>query len=122
MARKAKGSKRKSKTTGEVISEDEEKGKVPRELREKLKRSRAAKGLLQDLETEVRRFVESWDELDREMVREGLVDPDSEDEEIVFVGRQGQMSDMTNSSVARPQREKLLFDSPLDDQAANFGY
>lgn len=98
------------------------KGRVPRELREKLKYSRGAKGLLRDLEVEVRRFVERWEELDRQMVREGSLDPDSEDEEIVFVGRHGQMSDMPSPATERPQREKLLLDSALDDQGASFGY
>jgi hypothetical protein len=36
-------------------------GVVPKELREKLKRSRGAKGLLMDLEGEVRKFVEDYE-------------------------------------------------------------
>jgi hypothetical protein len=43
-------------------------GVVPKELREKLKRSRGAKGLLMDLEGEVRKFVEDW-EADRSSCR-----------------------------------------------------
>ena len=40
---------------------DESAGRVPRELREKLKKARGAKALLQDLEEEVRRFVAAWE-------------------------------------------------------------
>ena len=38
-------------------------GVVPKELREKLKRSRGAKGLLMDLEGEVRKFVADWEDI-----------------------------------------------------------
>ena len=47
-------------------------GVVPKELREKLKRSRGAKGLLMDLEGEVRKFVSEWETSAREAEAEGL--------------------------------------------------
>ena len=115
--------KRKGKSEKKGAAADEAAGKVPRELREKLKRSRGAKGLLQDLEEEVRRFVEKWEEKEAKMEQEGLVDPDSEDDEIVFVGRNGQMNDMRSPrSSGEIEREKLLFRSPVDDHGASFGW
>ncbi|OCL02835.1 hypothetical protein AOQ84DRAFT_348538 [Glonium stellatum] len=101
---------------------DDAAGKVPRELREKLKRSRGAKGLLQALEEEVRRFVEKWEEKEAKLEQEGLIDPDSEDDEIVFVGRNGQMNDMRSPRDSEEiKREKLVFHSPVDDHGASFG-
>jgi len=79
--------------------------RVPKELREKLKRSRAARPLLRDLEAEVRRFVEEWNEKQRRRERAGLGDVDSLDEDgdeaIVFVGRGGAMADMPPSPKAK---------------------
>ena len=102
-------------------------GHVPKELREKLKRAKAAKGLLMDLEEEVRKFVESWEKKQEDMRDEGLHDVDSDEDEIVFVGRHGQMHDLPPSPKAgRKEREllrkeKLVFDSLADDNAAGFG-
>jgi hypothetical protein len=99
-------------------------GKVPKELREKLKRSKAAKGLLQDMETEVRKFVESWDNMHKNLEADGVILPDSDDdEEVVFVGRNGQMHDMPSPRGSEElEREKLVFDSYEEDQGASFGY
>ena len=104
-------------------------GCVPKELREKLKKAKAAKGLLQDLEEEIRKFVKSWDEKDKQLKIEGLHDIDSDDDEIVFVGRGGQMHDMpsptTNKAhnhVTEVERDKLVFGSLANDQGAGFGY
>jgi len=92
-------------------------GVVPKELREKLKRSRGAKGLLMDLEGEVRKFVAEWEEKEREAEADGLpADPDSEDDEIVFVGRNGQMKERE-----RVRRELMLFETPEDDNGGTFG-
>jgi hypothetical protein len=92
-------------------------GVVPKELREKLKRSRGAKGLLMDLEGEVRKFVAEWEEKEREAEAEGIpADPDSEDDEIVFVGRNGQMKERE-----RAKRELMLFETPEDDNGGTFG-
>lgn len=103
---------------------EEEAAKVSKQVKEKLKRARSAKGLLQDLEEEVRQFVSKWEERERRMEKEGLIEPDSEDEEIVFVGRNGQMSDLRSPRLtdADLERNKLVFDSAVDDQAASFGY
>lgn len=104
--------------------EEQAASRVPRELKAKLKKSRGAKGMLQDLEEEVRRFVESWEAKQREMEKEGLIDGDSEDEEIVFVGRNGAMSDerKKEKEEADLRRDKLIYESLVDDHGAAFGY
>jgi len=102
-------------------------GKVPKELREKLKRSKAAKGMLQDLEKEVRHFVEKWEIKCQRMEEYGIIEPDSEEEdEVVFVGRNGEMHDMPSSprnsdELLELEREKLVFDSVEGDHGASFG-
>ena len=96
-------------------------GVVPKELREKLKRSRGAKGLLMDLEGEVRKFVEDWEEKERRAEKDGLpADPDSEDDEIVFVGRNGQTREQTRNE-DRIKRELMLFETPEGDLGGSFG-
>jgi hypothetical protein len=99
--------------------------KVTQELKAKLKKSRGAKGLLQDLEKEVRGFVEEWDQKQKQLEQEGLIDPDSsEDDEIVFVGRQGAMNDERRQEREEKtlRKDKLIFQSLVDDHGASFGY
>lgn len=111
--------------------------RVPRDLRMKLKHARAARGMLQDLEEEVRRFIQNWSERRTLLQKEGLADAplsdDDSEDEVVFVGRNGQMHD----SPARKERfrqmretmnnhgerdgEKMVLESPADDPAAGFG-
>lgn len=132
----------------------ETKIKVAKDLREKLKRARAARGLLQDLEEEIRSFVESWAfeakanpprrqrgaSNPQHQEDDGLVlvdkaedSPDSEDEEIVFVGRKRQatgvsidqdtaMLDKDGGHSHLPRDAKLIVDSPADDRGAAFTY
>ena len=108
--------------------QDETVGRVPKELRDTLKRAKAAKGLLHDLEEEVRKFVKSWEKKQERLHNDGLDDIDSEEEEIVFVGRSGQMHDMPPSPRAKRSmdeeavgKEKLVFDSLANDHRAGFG-
>ncbi|GAB7363004.1 hypothetical protein MBLNU230_g3298t1 [Neophaeotheca triangularis] len=101
--------------------EEAEAAKVARELRTKLKRARGARGLLQDLETEVRGYVEQWEDKERQLEREGLLEADSEDEEIVFVGRNGAMSDEKRKQDEALRKDKLVFESLLDHHGASFG-
>ena len=102
--------------------------KVARDLRAKLKRAQGAKGLLQDLEEEVRGFVVAWEAKQRQLQSEGLIEEtDSEDEEIVFVGRNGAMSDERKALAKEKEEEtlakdKLVFQSLIDDHGASFGY
>lgn len=105
--------------------EDQAASRVPAVLREKLKRSsRNARFLLQDLESEVRAFMEQWEAREKEMQRDGLIlEPDSEDEEIVFVGLNGEMSDERRKQRDEKQlrRDKMVFESFADDRSAAFG-
>ena len=96
---------------------------VPKEVRSKLKHARAAKGLLQGLEEEVRIFLQKWNEKETKSRENGLHDVDSEEEEIVFVGRNGQMHDcpMRDKDFEDLQRDKLVFDGLADDRGASFG-
>ena len=94
---------------------DEGFGLVPRDLRRTLKRSKGAKGLLVELEEEVRRFVMGWEKRqqrkhDKEEQRSPPVTPtrvesregeSDSDEELVFVGRGGTMRDVPASPVTR---------------------
>lgn len=105
-------------------------GKVPKELREKLKKTKAARGLLQDLEEQVRNFVKQWETKHVKPSPTPKADLDSDEEEIVFVGRNGQMHDVPQSPHAvmddfdeeDVKRDKLVFDSLADDHGASFGY
>jgi hypothetical protein len=107
-------------------------GKVPRELRETLKRARGAKGLLQGLEEEVRGFLEMWEERERRTEareNERKEEYDSSDEEIVFIGRDGATSERPskpakNKEDGEPElrMDKLVCDGPVDDRGATFGY
>lgn len=124
---------------------------ISREVRGRLKHARSAKGLLQDLEEDVRSFLVKWNERERRLREEGLHDvplPRSslpirprktedesaiasdtepeEDEEIVFVGRGGTVS---SDSPTRKKREaeenllseKLVFEGLEHDKGAAFG-
>lgn len=115
---------------------DDDRDHIPKELRKKLKYARAARGLLHDLEEDVRGFVQKWNEKQLSLREEGLEDApsssDSEDE-IVFIGKNGQMHD----SPARKERlrrmkeelrsrkedkgEKMVFESFATDRGAVFG-
>jgi hypothetical protein len=99
--------------------------KVTQDLRAKLKRARGAKGLLQDLETEVRGFVEQWEAKQKQLEEDGVIEEtDSEDEEIVFVGRNGTMSDdqKRERQDQKLEKDKLIFQSLVGDHGASFGY
>ncbi|KAI4101451.1 MAG: hypothetical protein L6R37_004926 [Teloschistes peruensis] len=103
--------------------------KVPKELREKLKKTKAAKGLLQDLEEQVRNFIKQWEDKNKKPASASKPELDSDDEEIVFIGRNGQMHDVPQSPHAARddfdeddiRRDKLVFDSSADDHGASFG-
>ena len=123
-ARAGAESKKREAARKHAEARDGSAGRVPKELREKLRRAKAAKGLLKDLEEQVRLFVKNWEDERKDVGEHEL---DSEDEEIVFVGRNGQMNDVPSSpkigleesDAERDQR--LVFDSLADDQGASFG-
>ncbi|RAL13656.1 uncharacterized protein BO97DRAFT_404787 [Aspergillus homomorphus CBS 101889] len=116
-----------------------EKHRVPKELRLKLKHARGARGMLQDLEEDIRQFIQRWSEKQLLLQKEGLADaPQSSDEddsedEVVFVGRNGLMHDspqrkaklqqMREAMSSQNERdgEKMVFESLVDDRGAGFG-
>lgn len=112
------------------------KHRVPKELRSKLKHARAARGMLQDLEDDIRLFIRKWNEKQQYLQSEGLQDApeDDSEDEIVFVGRNGQMHDSPERKQKLKQMrqelslhherdgEKMVFESLVDDRGAAFGY
>lgn len=113
----------------------EQKHRVPKELRTRLKHARGARGMLQGLEEDVRNFVQRWNEKQLMLQQEESQDAsgpeeDSEDE-ILFMGRNGQEQERkprlrkthTNTSSPEDERygEKMVFESMVDDRAAGFG-
>ena len=150
------GGDRATTTTGEA------KIKVAKDLRERLKRARAARGTLRDLEEDIRAFIQEWTSpryggdriAGQEMVEEqpddgelvSLEEEDSlfsEDEEIVYVGRKGQMhggGPIKETHLTSPGHgilttgderdygsgdlptDKLVLDTPADDRNASFRY
>ncbi|OJJ46388.1 hypothetical protein ASPZODRAFT_132482 [Penicilliopsis zonata CBS 506.65] len=132
----------KYKERGCTVSKQTPKGthddqtRISKEVRMKLKHARAARGLLQDLEEEIRRFIQRWNEKqlilrdeEEEEEEEGEADEDSDEDEVVFAGR-GQMQKQTPrpdrvSSSSRHDHEweegkKKVFESHVDDRAAGF--
>ena len=114
----------KARAARKVGSDKEHTGlQIPKEVRAKLKRAKSAKPFLRGLEEEVRAFVQKWHDQHQEAKEEGLHDVDSDEEEIVFVGRTGQMHDSPSRKKMRDQleKEKLVFDGLVDDRGASFG-
>ena len=131
----------------DIQAKDGAQGEVPKALREKLKKAKAAKGMLRDLEEQVRSFVDGWEQRqlsravgprDKGADRKGSLSIDSEDEEIVFIGRNGHMRDVPPSPKfkdsedddsdggefdhRKAERDRLIFESLANDQGASFGY
>lgn len=85
---------------------------------------------MQTFEEQIRVFVVKWQERDVKAVEEGFLDVDSddldsEDEEIVFVGRSGQMKDETTRRERRELEEKvkkelLVFESEEGEDRGKF--
>lgn len=107
---------------------------IPKEVRARLKRARASVGLLQDLEETVRAFVQKWNEREARLREEGLDDvplmsDSEEDDEIVFIGRNGVMHDSPGRKEKQKAEgwddetistEKLIFDGLDNDKGASF--
>ena len=143
-ARKAQGIQHGSTSS----AEEDAAANVPKEVRAKLKRAKAAKGLLQDLEEEVRLFLLKWKTRELNLQEVGLGDApdtskmidsdfdmsDSEKDEVVFIGRNGAMHDSPGRKKRRRNtvvpdepderelgRDKLVFDGLAGDRGAAFG-
>ena len=115
--REAKAKQQKHKAADAV-------GSIPKDLKERLKRSKGAKGLLQDIEEQVRLFVRNWDLKNNGNAHDSIPEPDSEDDEVVFVGRNGSMHDMASphSSIDLAEREALILEGLEDDGGSRFAY
>ena len=135
-ARRADAEQRRARTKQDAhVAEQGAMGQVTKDLRQSLKRARAARGLLQELEEEVRKFAAGWEKKQAERRRAGLHDADSDEEELVFVGRNGAMHDLPPSPKAgrHPEdweeedweegvlREKLVYGGLEGDRHARFG-
>lgn len=137
--RNTRSSKRKrSMGTPGMSPFEEDAINISRDVRQRLKHARSAKGLLQDLEEGVRSFLVQWNEREIRLREEGLHDapiPTSlpirpkrkaetttqdqsaivtdteeeiEDEEIVFVGRGGTVTSDSPTRKKREAEENLL--------------
>lgn len=110
-------------------------GEVPRDLRETAKRTPAVRTWVKALEEPIRQYiVNQQDEFRRaETSRDALSDGDevdSEDDEIVFVGRKGAMRDLRDKSKHwKPARREvsqetvdsgMMFDSFGNDEGAAY--
>jgi hypothetical protein len=107
---------------------------IPKEVRARLKRAKAAKGLLQDVEESVRTFVRRWNEREIRLKKDGLQDvpltsDSEEDDEIVFVGRGGAMHDVSGrkekdahgwNDDGTISNEKMVFEGLDNDKGAAF--
>jgi hypothetical protein len=101
-------------------------GKVPRDLHTKAKRTPAVKSWLRVLEEPVRQFLVAAGRDDDESDSSSSLD--SEDEEIVFVGRNGSMTDARGWKKARREKKDrepqpgMVLDSLGDDESSSFKY
>jgi hypothetical protein len=101
-------------------------GRVPRSLRVKLKHSQGAKGLLQELEGEVRKFIQNWTEAEEKLKRRQSIATEDDDDEDDFVLIRPSTSHSMDSDGyidlgGNPTREKLLFQSLEGDRSGGFG-
>lgn len=104
----------------------EEIGRVPTDLKSKLKKSKGAKTLLQDLELEIRTFVKEYSERSASAIHDSEGEADSEDEEIVFIGRDKNGNGITMSDEAKDvmeeelQRERVVYEGTLGEKQGGF--
>ncbi|PBP21161.1 hypothetical protein BUE80_DR008002 [Diplocarpon rosae] len=106
----------------------EERGRVPSDLKTKLKKSKGAKTLLQELELEIRTFVREFELRERQRAQsdDRQEDMDSEDEEIVFIGRDSSGKGITMSDEVKDvmeeelQREKIIYEGLVGSPGGGF--
>ena len=101
---------------------------MPRELHSKAKKTPAVKSWLRVLEEPVRQFLVERGGRAEAAEEESDSSLDSEDEEIVFVGRNGSMTDARGWKRARREtkdaepQQGMVLDSLGDDESASFKY
>ncbi|KAG8630671.1 hypothetical protein KVT40_002290 [Elsinoe batatas] len=116
-------SRRRTKAEEEALNVELEKEQVARDLRARMKKAKGARGLLQDLELEVRNFLMQLEQ-ERGREKDGYVDlwgKEDSDEEIVFVGRNGNVVERRKSAGDGERVERLIFQSLERDHGASFG-
>jgi len=95
--------------------------RVPKELKNRLKKSHGALALLEALEREVREFLLAPSEEDGMVGYESSIaaeSEDSEEDEIVFVSRR----ERGEGVVVRGEETKVLFQSKVEEDGASFGF
>lgn len=106
---------RKRKSSGEG------KGRVPRDLRETIKKTPGVKGWLRNLEVPVRQFL-----IDQGEAQEPKDESDFSDEEIVFVGRKAAPRDGRKKAHREVHGQAIdrgmIYDSLEDDESGAFKY
>ncbi|KAI4603420.1 hypothetical protein KJ359_003230 [Pestalotiopsis sp. 9143b] len=117
-AKTAAAARRKQKQT-QTLGDDNVPGRVPRELFIRAKKTPAVKIWVRSLEEPVRKFL-----VDRDVAKEAESDSeDTEDEEIVFVGRNGSMRDGWKKARREGHKDEvgMLLDDPgYDDESGAF--
>ncbi|KAF4555655.1 Hypothetical protein D9617_2g056180 [Elsinoe fawcettii] len=117
--------RRQARVEDAALREELEKEQVARDLRARMKKAKGAKGLLQDLELEVRNFLMQLEySRKNEEEKDGYVDIGSKedsDEEIVFVGRNGIVNERKKSAGDGERVQRLIFQSLERDHGASFG-
>lgn len=112
-AKKAVAARRKQHQT-QTLGDENVQGRVPRELFVRAKKTPAVKAWVRSLEEPVRKFL-----VDRDVAREDdSSEEDTDDEEIVFVGRNGTMRDGGWKKARREGHDDeagMLFDALGDD-------
>ncbi|PGH00199.1 hypothetical protein AJ80_09207 [Polytolypa hystricis UAMH7299] len=135
----------KNKSASSKTAANESWNQIPKELRMRLKHARAARGMLQDLEEDIRNFLQQWAEKQEKLqgqgpedqtssnTQTGVNDEDDDEDVVVFVGRKAQAKDPIGQkqNQRKPSEdkgasqgeygEKLIFESLEDDQGAGFG-
>jgi hypothetical protein len=101
-----------------------DKGRVPRELKQRLKRTRCAKGLLHDLEIAVRDFLQAWEtaeESNSKQTPRSESPLDDEDEYVLVPDASNHSRNSSLDLIHIAQSEKLVFSSALnEDPSAPF--
>ena len=105
-------------------------GEVPRDLRESAKRSPVVRTWVRSLEEPVRQYLCTHVQAEEEDADSAAEDMSSEDEEIVFVGRNGAMRELRERTTRwKPARREvsqetveagMVMDSFGDDETAAF--
>lgn len=112
---------------GKNVVKEEERGRVPSELRERIRRGKVEGKMLRRLEGEVRRFVIEWEDAVRQRVEEERDEEvESSDEEVVFVGRDLSARTMREREEERRarverERERCVFEAQVGDRGGALG-